>query len=251
MKTSPPLSLMIDPGAKPVLNKKCYQVPVHFKEKVLKSLETDVKLGVWERVPLNTKDIWCSPMIITPKKNGEPRRIVDLRHLNKSAARQTHGGETPFSLATSVPPGTYWTTCDAWNGYHSVPIREEDRHYTTFLTEWGRYRYRTVPQGFLSSGDGYCHRFDEVTRGFQDHKRLVDDSILWDLSLEELFFKTCRYLTMCGNGGILMNRNKFVFGKKEVEYLGFQLTEVGVEPGDELMKSILNFPRPENISGIR
>ena len=112
-------------------------------------------------------------MIITPKKNGEPRRIVDLRHLSKSASRQTHEGETPFSLATSVPPSTYRTTCDVWNGYHSVPIREEDRHYTTFLKEWGRYRYRTVPQGFLSSGDGYCHRFDKVTRGFQDHKRLV------------------------------------------------------------------------------
>ena len=40
-------------------------------------------------------------------------------------------------------------------------------------------------------------------------------------------------------------------GKREVEYLGFQLTEDGVEPGDELMKSILNFPRPENISGVR
>ena len=48
-----------------------------------------------------------------------------------------------------------------------------------------------------------------------------------------------------------MNRDKFVFGKKEVEYLGFQLTENGVEPGEELIKSILNFPRPENISGIR
>ena len=251
MRNSPPLSLMIDPKAKPVSNKRCYQVPLHFKEKVIKSLETDVKLGVCERVPPNTEDIWCSPMIIAPKKNGEPRRIVDLRHLNKSAARQTHGGETPFSLATSVPPGTYRTTCDAWNGYHSVPIREEDRHFTTFLTEWGRFRYRTVPQGFLSSGDGYCHRFDEVTRGFQDHKRLVDDSILWDSCLEELFFKTCRYLTMCGNGGILMNRNKFVFGRKEVEYLGFQLKKDGVEPGDELIKSILNFPRPENISGIR
>ena len=48
-----------------------------------------------------------------------------------------------------------------------------------------------------------------------------------------------------------MNRNKFVFGKQEIEYLGFQLKKDGVEPGDELLKSILNFPRPENISGIR
>ena len=68
MKTSPPLSLMIDPEAKPASNKKCYQVPLHYKERVLKSLLTDVKLGVCERVPPNTKDVWCSPMIITPKK---------------------------------------------------------------------------------------------------------------------------------------------------------------------------------------
>ena len=48
-----------------------------------------------------------------------------------------------------------------------------------------------------------------------------------------------------------MNRNKFVFGRQEVEYLGFNLKKDGVEPGDELLRSILNFPRPENISGIR
>ena len=118
MKSSPPLSLMIDPGAKPVSNKKCYQVPVHFKEKVLKSLETDVKLGVCERVPPNTKDIWCSPMIITPKKNGEPRRIVDLRHLNKSAARQTHGGEeTDITSFASIETGS-------WNLIHRRELRE-------------------------------------------------------------------------------------------------------------------------------
>ena len=33
--------------------------------------------------------------------------------------------------------------------------------------------------------------------------------------------------------------------------MGFQLKKDRVEPGDELLKSILNFPRPENISGIR
>ena len=48
-----------------------------------------------------------------------------------------------------------------------------------------------------------------------------------------------------------MNQNKFVFGRQEVEYLGFNLKKDGVEPGDELLRSILNFPRPENISGIR
>ena len=59
--------------------------------------------------------------------------------------------------AMDVPHGVKKSTCDAWNGYHSVAIREEDRHLTTFLTPEGRYRYRTAPQGFLASGDGYTH----------------------------------------------------------------------------------------------
>ena len=45
----------------------------------------------------------------------------------------------------TVPHNTKNSVLDAWNGYHSVAIREEDRHITTFYTKWGRYRYRSAP----------------------------------------------------------------------------------------------------------
>ena len=48
-----------------------------------------------------------------------------------------------------------------------------------------------------------------------------------------------------------MNPEKFKFCKKKVEFLGFELTDDGVEPGRELLKYILDFPRPRDISGIR
>ena len=35
------------------------------------------------------------------------------------------------------PHGVQKSICDAWNGYHSVTIREEDRHQTTFLSPEG------------------------------------------------------------------------------------------------------------------
>ena len=52
---------------------------------------------------------------------------------------------------------------DAWNGYHGLEIDEADRHTTTFLTEYGRYQYRTTPLGFIASGDGYSMRMDTIT----------------------------------------------------------------------------------------
>ena len=128
-------------------------------------------------------------MLIQTKKSGKPRRVIDLKPLNKYAVRQSHPLESPFLTASSVPPETYRMTCDAWNGYHSIPLKEEDRHYTTFMTPFGHYRYKTAPQGFLAAGDGFCHRFDDITKDVEKLKRCVDDSCTWENSIKELFYQ--------------------------------------------------------------
>ena len=70
-------------------------------------------------------------MVITRKENGEPRRTVDLSPLNKHCVREVHATRSPFELAKGVPERTWQTVTDAWNGFHSVPLKEEDRHLTT------------------------------------------------------------------------------------------------------------------------
>jgi hypothetical protein len=62
---------------------------------------------------------------------------------------------TPFHQSTLFPPHTKKLVMEAWNGYHAVAIAKEDRHVTMFITPWGRYRYITLPQGFIAAGDGY------------------------------------------------------------------------------------------------
>ena len=99
--------------------------------------------------------------------------------------------KSPFVAARAIPGDSVKTVFDAWNGYHSVPIREEDRHLTTFTTPWGLFRYRRAPQGFLSSGDGYNRRFDDITSHMQRYERIVDDSLLHDpvSNLEEHWWR--------------------------------------------------------------
>ena len=80
-------------------------------------------------------------MVVTSKADGSPRRTVDLQPQNRYSVRQTHHVPSPFHLADRVPQNMKKTVTDAWNGYHSVAIREEDRHVTTFITPWGRYRW--------------------------------------------------------------------------------------------------------------
>ena len=79
MKDSPPLQLFIDSAAQPVACHKAAQIPLHFKETVEKEIRRDVKLGVLEEVPPNTPTTWCCRMVIQTKKNGKPRRVIDLQ----------------------------------------------------------------------------------------------------------------------------------------------------------------------------
>ena len=115
-------------------------------------------------------------MVVCPKSDGSPRRTVDLQALNKTAVRQTHPSDTPFHLAAAIPSGSYKSVLDCWNGYHSVPLAQEDRPLTTFITPFGKYRYRVAPMGFLAAGDAYTARMSVITAEISNKKQLVDDT---------------------------------------------------------------------------
>ena len=246
-----PLELHVDPNAKPVAVHKPALVPLHWQDKVFQDLERDVKIGVLEKVGTNTPATWCSRMVVTGKSDGTPRRTVDLQPQNRHAVRQTHHVESPFHLAVRVPQSTIKTVTDAWNGYHSVPIREEDRHLTTFITPWGRYRYKVAPQGFLASGDAYNQRFDAIIADFKNKVKCVDDTCMWADSIEAAFFQTCEWLHLCAQNGITLNPRKFQFAQDTVEFAGLTITPTNVKPSTKFLESIQKFPEPKDITGAR
>ena len=57
----------------------------------------------------------------------------------KFCKREEWVTNTPTKQARAVPKRAWKSVVDAWNGYHSVPLRKEDRHLTTFITPWGRF----------------------------------------------------------------------------------------------------------------
>ena len=246
-----PLQLHVDPNAKPVAIHKPALVPIHWQERVHSDLERDVQIGVLEKVSPNTPVTWCSRMVVTAKSDGSPRRTVDLQPQNRHSVRQTHHVQTPFHLADRVPQGTKKTVTDAWNGYHSVPIREEDRHVTTFITPWGRYRYKVAPQGFLASGDAYNQRFDSIIADFKNKVKCVDDTCMWANTVEEAFHQTCKWLDLCARSGITLNPKKFQFALDTVDFAGLTITPTNVKPSSKFLDSISQFPTPKDITGAR
>ena len=190
-------------------------------------------------------------MVITSKTDGSPRRTVDLSPLNAFCLRETHHVQPPFQQAKKVPPECWKSVTDAWNGFHSVPIRSQDRHYTTFITPWGRYRYRVAPQGFLASGDAYSRRFDEIITDVERKTKCVDDTLMWDNGLAEHWWRMIDFLSLLGNNGVILNKDKFQFAKQTVDFAGFQISEHSVKPAQRFVDAVLQFPTPTKLTDVR
>ena len=249
--SGPPVEIHVDPDAQPRVCHTPAQIPLHWQEQVEEDIQRDVALGILEKVPYGEPVTWCHRMVITRKHNGKPRRTVDLSPLNKFCRRETHATESPFHLARRIPPNVWKSVCDAWNGYHSVPLRKCDRHLTTFITPFGRYRYTRAPQGYLSSGDGYNRRFSAILEGFKQHERCIDDTIFYDCSLEDHWWQTIEFLLKVGKSGIVLNPEKFQFSKEEVEFAGFKVLSQKVEPLPKYLNAIRMFPTPRTSTDIR
>ena len=249
--SGPPVEIHIDPDAEPRVCDKPATISIHWRDQVEKDIERDEALGILEKVPYGEDATWCHRMVVTGKHDGSPRRTVDLSPLNKFCRRETHVGESPFQLAHRIPPNVWKTVCDAWNGYHSMPLRQSDKHLTTFITPFGRYRYTRAPQGFVSSGDGYNRRFAAILEGFKQMERCIDDTVFYDESLEKHWWRTIDFLIRVGKAGIILNPDKFQFCSNDVTFAGFKISNQRVEPLPKYLDAIRMFPRPKNSTDIR
>ena len=246
-----PMPIPVREDVKPTAIHTPVPVPRHWEEKVYRDLMRDVALGVIEPVPVNSPVTWCSRMITVPKHSGEPRRTVDLQALNRASVRQTYPTKSPFMLASEVPAGKIKSVLDIWNSFHSVEIRKEDRDKTCFLTPWGRFRYCVAPQGYLSSMDGYCHRFALTTEEFDNKVVIVDDSLVHSDDVEKNFYDVCKYIKTCHDNGLIFNPDKFQFGMETVDFAGLEVTMDGVKPSSKFLEAIRSFPRPDSLSAAR
>ena len=59
-------------------------IPIHLKARVKVDLDRDVRLGILEKVDINSPVRWLSRMLVIMKKCGAPRRIIDYKKLSNA-----------------------------------------------------------------------------------------------------------------------------------------------------------------------
>ena len=147
---------------------------------------------------------------------------------------------SPFQTACQIPPNTKKSVLDAAEGFHTIKLDEKPLLLTIFITEWGRYMFLQLSQGFLASTDAYTRIYDELIKPIPGEAKIVDNILLYDTNIENVFFHVWDYLTLCAKNGIVINDPKFQFRKDNIEFAGLKITPTGVSPTDTILNAIQN-----------
>ena len=69
--------------------------------------------------------------MVSPNGSNPETKRLHSKDCWPFCTRKTFSREVPFHLARRVTGESWKTVTDAWNGYHSVPLRDSDRHLMT------------------------------------------------------------------------------------------------------------------------
>lgn len=94
---------------------------------------------------------WVSPIVVTRKKQGGIRLCVDLREPNKSVVMDCHPLPHIEELFAEMCNATVFSQIDLANTYHQLPLHEDSKNLTAFITQKSLFRYKRVPFGLASA----------------------------------------------------------------------------------------------------
>jgi transposase InsO family protein len=227
-------------------------IPFPLRDKLKAELDLQVKQGII--APVTEPTDWCSPIVVAPKKDTSKIRLcVDLSKLNKFVKRERFQSTTPAAAVASIA-GTkakWFSSIDAYKGYHQTELDPASQLLTTFITPFGRYKYLRGPFGVSSISEHYDRRMYEALDGIEQHRRIVDDVLIYDVNKDVHVRHVREVLQRCADKGISLCKEKFQFCESALEFAGFIVSQHGYEVSPSITKAITNFPPPSSRTDLR
>jgi hypothetical protein len=190
-----------------------------------------------------------------PKKDPTalPRWVNDYRALNANTVTDSFPLPRIDDILADAGKGKIWSVMDMTNSFFHMRMDPESIPLTAVSTPFGLYEWVVMPMGLKNSPPIHQRRVMNALRGLIGKicHVYMDDIIIWSNTLEEHEMHTRQVLERLKANGLCLNAKKSTFFQLEVEFLGHQISERGIEAKKSCVDKILSWPKPRSASDVR
>lgn len=247
----PPVSLKYNTDMPPARNVYTH-IPAAFKELTKQKLDYLLSNGIIEEVTMGMDRSFCSSLLVVPKGKDDIRIVIDLRGPNRCIYRTPFKMPTFESILMELHGAKWFSTVDLTNAFFHIELEEGSRHLTNFFAGDGLYRYRRLPFGLTNAPDIFQEVLQTVIlTGCKGQVNYLDDIMVFGKTKEEHDENLAQVLQCLQNHNVELNKEKCVFGKQSVDFLGFVVSDKGWKIDDDKIAALKNFRHPESISEVK
>ena len=189
---------------------------------------------------------WLVNVIIVKKANEKWRMCIDFTDLNKTCPKNSYPLPRVNVLVDSIAQHQLLSFMDAFFGYNQIRMDELDQEKTSFVTSQGLFCYKVMSFGLKNAVATYQRLMNkmfanQIGRNVQVY---IDDMLVksrMEDHLEDLkeTFNTFHYYNM------KLNLSKCAFGVTVGKFLGFIMSQRGIEANHDKIRAIIEMTPPK------
>ena len=194
---------------------------------------------------------WLANVVVVLKKGGKWRVCVDYTDLNEACPKDSFPLPWIDQIVDASARHGMLSFLDAFSGYHQIPMHPPDAEKTSFITLHGLFYYNVMLFGLKNIGAMYQRL---VTKMFRPLLRKTIEVYIDDMLVKykgrsdhtkhlQYAFGILRVYDM------KLNPSKCAFRVTAGRFLGFMVTQRGIEAKLAQLKAILDSPAPTSKKG--
>jgi hypothetical protein len=196
---------------------------------------------------------WASNVVLVRKKDGSLRFCVDYRSLNAVTYRDTYPLPHIDTCLDALNGCSWFSTLDLRSGYHNIPIRNQDKDKTAFITRRGCWRYNVMPFGLTCAPSVFQRLMDLVLCGltFEICMVYLDDIIVFSSDFSSHLNRLEQVFCRLRGANLKVKPSKCRLFQRRVEFLGHVVSSAGIEMQAEKVAVVRDWPVPQNLREVR
>ena len=228
--------------------KKPYCLPFAIRDQIKQEIDNMKDAGIIE----NSQSPWAAPIVCVPKKDNTIRFCVDYRGLNSKTVFDPQPMPKIEDVLNKLGKAKYLSKLDLTKGYWQIPLAENAKPMSAFVTPFGQFQFCVMPFGMINSGASFVRLMKKILDGKEDFANsFIDDIIVfsdtWSLHIEHLEI----VLDALRSAGVTTKPSKCYLAFSQLEFLAHIVGNGEVRPTTEKVEAIKKIPIPTTKRKVR